>query len=279
MKANGVPNAQTAVSERHSACKAASACRKAANVVPLLKCPRGCRSASQNAHHFPEKPAAMNSAQLIDPTSAAIVVGGTLVATFLRCGIGDVRAAVGALAALARNKFDARHAKAELAIQVREIRQDGFVRAAPHHFGDSEFDDVTDALIETRRIDALHAAHARHRAIRAETSERAIQALLQAAELAPVFGLAGTLVSLSQLRVDGAVSDLTGAIGMAVLTTLYGLLLGNLVFAPLARLVERAAQAEERERQQLVDWLEAELVDEMPGARAPVRRAPAGAAA
>jgi chemotaxis protein MotA len=214
----------------------------------------------------------MNPAQLIDPASAAIVVGGTLVATFLRCGIGDVRAALSALAALTRNKFDARHAKAELAIQVREIQQDGLVRAAPHHFGDSEFDDLTDAIIETRRIDALHAAHARHRALRSETSNRAIQALSQAAELAPVFGLAGTLISLSQLRVDGAIPDLTGAIGMAVLTTLYGLLLGNLFFAPLARLVERAAQAEERERQQLVDWLEAELMNEMPGARNSVRR-------
>lgn len=221
----------------------------------------------------------MNPAQFIDPASAAIVIGGTLLATFLRCGIGDVRAALAALASLTRNRFDARHAKAELAIQVREIHQDGLVRAAPHHFGDSEFDDVADAIIETRRIDALHAAHARHRARRCEANDRAVQALSQAAELAPVFGLAGTLVSLSQLRVDGAMPDLTGAIGMAVLTTLYGLLLGNLVFAPLARLVERAAQAEERDRQQLVDWLEAELVDEMPGARTPVKRAATGVAA
>lgn len=225
----------------------------------------------------------MNSAQLLDPTSAAIVVGGTLLATFLRCGIGDVRAAFGALSRLTRSKFDARRAKAELAIQVREIQQDGLVRAAPHHFGDSEFDEATDAIIETRRLDALHAAHARHRARRAEVNERAVNAWSQAAELAPVFGLAGTLVSLSQLRVDGAMPDLTGAIGMAVLTTLYGLLLGNLVFAPIARMVERAAVAEERERQQIVDWLAEELIDAMPGARgpapAPSRRSTASAAA
>ena len=42
---------------------------------------------------------------------------------------------------------------------------------------------------------------------------------------------------------------------MAVLTTLYGLLLANLIFAPLARIVERAGLAEESERQRVIDWL------------------------
>ena len=48
---------------------------------------------------------------------------------------------------------------------------------------------------------------------------------------------------------------MTGAISMAVVTTLYGLLLANLLLAPLARMVERAAEAEEAGRQHLTDWL------------------------
>jgi len=44
-------------------------------------------------------------------------------------------------------------------------------------------------------------------------------------------------------------------------------LLGNLFFAPLARIVERAARAEERERQLLVDWLEDQVAPVIPGAR------------
>ncbi len=60
------------------------------------------------------------------------------------------------------------------------------------------------------------------------TSDRAVRTLAQAAELAPVFGLAGTLISLSQLPAEGlARGALGGAISMAVLTTLYGLLLAN----------------------------------------------------
>jgi len=91
-----------------------------------------------------------------------------------------------------------------------------------------------------------------------------VRTLAQAAELAPVFGLAGTLISLSQLPADGlARGALGGAISMAVLTTLYGLLLANLLLAPLARMVERKAKAEEEERQRLIDWLAARLEIEL----------------
>jgi chemotaxis protein MotA len=150
-------------------------------------------------------------------------------------------------------------------VQVQEIRQDGLLRAQPHHFADSEFDEATGALIGRRSVGALLAAHEAHKRRRLDASNRAVRTLAQAAELAPVFGLAGTLVSLSQLPADGlARGEFAGAIGMAVTTTLYGLLLANLMLAPLARIVERAAQAEERARQDIVDWLAGQVASAMP---------------
>ncbi len=218
----------------------------------------------------------MDFANLFDAPSAAVVVGGTLLATVLRCGLGDCRLALERLGQLGQSRFDADGARAELAVQVQEIRRDGLLRAEPHHFGDSEFDEATDALIANRSIGALVAAHEAHKARRQKASERAVRTLAQAAELAPVFGLAGTLISLSQLPADGiARGAFAGAISMAVLTTLYGLLLANLVLAPLARMVERAANAEEAERQKLVDWLAEQVAPAMP--RKPAGRSPAPA--
>ena len=102
---------------------------------------------------------------------------------------------------------------------------------------------------------------------------RAVRTLAQAAELAPVFGLAGTLVSLSQLPADGlARGAFTGAIGMAVVTTLYGLLTANLLLAPLARVVERAASAEEAARQDVIEWLAAQVAGSIPPRRTAPRR-------
>ena len=200
---------------------------------------------------------------LIDGPSGLIVLGGTCLATVLRCGLVDARASLATLARLTGPRFRAAKLRAELAVQVQKIRQDGVLRAEPHHTGDEEFDEATDALIGQRSLAALHAAHLAHKRRRMRQSQRAVRTFTQAADLSPVFGLAGTLVSLSQLP-TGPGGDFTGAISMAVLTTLYGLLLGNMVFAPLARMVSRRAGEEERERQRLIDWLDAQVAGVMP---------------
>ena len=220
----------------------------------------------------------MNWMALADAPSAAIVFGGTALAATMRCGWRDGAAAIRSVAHLWQPGFDADHARAGLAVQVQGIVKDGLLRAQPHHSGDAEFDEATDAMLERRSVGALLAAHESHRDRRLASSNRAVRFLAQAAELAPVFGLVGTLVSLSQLPGGGiAKGAMTGAISMAVVTTLYGLLLANLVLAPLARMVERAAEAEEEGRQDLTDWLATQIEAAVPAPRKPVPAALAAA--
>ena len=202
----------------------------------------------------------MNLMNLIDGPSALIVFGGTALATVLRAGWGDCCVTAVKLRQLGSHPFDPEATRGELAQQIQEIQRDGLLRAHPHHFGDSEFDEATDALISRRSVPALLAAHEAHKARRVAESGRAVRTLAQAAELSPVFGLAGTLISLSQLPADGmAHGSYSGAISMAVITTLYGLLGANLLLAPLARIIERKAQAEEAARQTVIDWIAAQV--------------------
>jgi chemotaxis protein MotA len=218
----------------------------------------------------------MNYLSLIDVPSAVVVVGGTLLATLLRCGWRDCHKAVTAVAALGQRRFDAEYVRSELAVQVQEIRQDGLLRASPHQIGDSEFDEVTGTLIARRSVPALIAAHESHKARRLTHSNIAIRTLSQASELAPVLGLAGTLLALTQLPrtgVSGAAYAET--ISMAVLTTLYGLIAANFLFAPLARMVDRKANAEEAERQKILDWLAEQVASAcQPRRSSPAERAP-----
>lgn len=207
----------------------------------------------------------MDWSALADGPSALIVVGGTVMATILRCGLNNSRRALAVAGGLGRKRFDAQSVRAELAAQVREIGEDGLLRARPHRFGDAEFDDAADALIARRSVAALLDAHEAHRLRRAAISAGAAETFVQAAELAPVFGLAGTLISLSQLPAQGfGASGIGAAIAMAVLTTLYGLLLANLVLAPLAQMIERAAAAEEDERGAAIDWLSQQVSAALP---------------
>jgi chemotaxis protein MotA len=202
----------------------------------------------------------MNWINLIDGSSAAVVFGGTAVATLLRCGRSDCLTTMRQLGQLGRRSFDSAAVRAELAVQVQEIRRDGLLRAPQHHFADEEFEQATEALLYHRSVSALLEQHEAHKARRLAGSDRAIRTLAQAAELAPVFGLAGTLISLSQLPVGGIASGSYGAaISMAVVTTLYGLIAANLILAPLARMIERASTAEEEARQEVIDWLASQL--------------------
>ena len=202
----------------------------------------------------------MNGISLLDWPSLALVLVGTVLATILRCGWADTRLALHALAQLFSRRFDAAHARAELAIQVQEIEEDGLLRASPHHFGDGEFDEMTDALIRSRSIQALHESHEDHRTRRMEAAHRAVTVLVSAAELSPVFGLVGTLVALGRLSSTVAsTGNFAGAIGMAVATTLYGLVAANFLFAPLAAAISRRANAEDRAREGLIAWLSAAI--------------------
>lgn len=201
----------------------------------------------------------MTFANLINPAAALIVGGGTLLAAVLRCGLADTRETLLAVRALLGKPFPAMMVRGEVAALIAQLRQDGLFRARKRPTGDPEFDEMIDALIAARSASVLMVRHAAHRKRRHHRMVRAARTLATAADLAPVFGLAGTLISLSQLQAQGlARSQFMGAISLAVVTTLYGLLLANLLLAPLARAVERRNERDEAARQAIVDWLAAQ---------------------
>ena len=208
------------------------------------------------------------SFHLIDPLPAAIIVGGTLMATALRAGRADSRVTVRAVIALFRPPFDDVALRGALAPMVRDMGRDGVFRARAPHVGDAEMDDAIAAMIENHSAGALMMQHSLARKKRLGRAQRAASTLAQSADLAPVFGLAGTLVSLSELGERGiARAMFMSAISMSVLATLYGLLLANFVLAPLARAIERRAEREEALRQDLVDWLAGQFAASAPRLR------------
>ncbi|WP_121114697.1 MotA/TolQ/ExbB proton channel family protein [Croceibacterium ferulae] len=193
---------------------------------------------------------------IFDHASAALVAGGTLAATALRCGVAELGITLRSIAGLARRRFDPPTIRQRLAGQISDIDADGLIRARARSVGDGEFDRATDALIRYRSVDALFAEHARLSRDRTGGAATACNVLDHAAELAPVLGLAGTLLSLGGLAgaVDGG-STYADAIAGAVTTTLYGLVLAHFICAPLAAAITRRAAREDAERQAVVEWL------------------------
>lgn len=193
----------------------------------------------------------------LNPVAIMIVLGGTLLATTLRCGFAEMRGAIMAFAGLFGRHFDVVTAKAEVAAQIRDIADDGFLRAEVHHFSDDEFDCLAGVLVSSRSLEALREEHEKYKQRRLDAATKASHVFDQAVELAPVLGLAGTLIALgSGTQETVATVGFAGAIAMAVVTTLYGLLFAHLLFAPISAAIERRAAAEEIDRQEVLDWLE-----------------------
>lgn len=190
-----------------------------------------------------------------DPMSLALVVFGSIAITALRCGFAESALALRGACSLLAPAFDPVDAKAEMAKQVREIADDGYLRAEPHHMGDGEFDYLADLLISRRSIDALMSEHERYRRERTEAAHRARTVFETAAESGPVMGLAGTLLALASQR-GGVGTELLSAVGMAVMTTLYGLVLAHILFAPIAAAIARRSLREESDRDAVLAWLE-----------------------
>jgi chemotaxis protein MotA len=200
----------------------------------------------------------MDSFHLIDPTGALLVVGGTGLATLARSGVTDCAVTFRQIWALTKPSFNLGKARAELARPTARLEKDGVIRFAPGDLSDPAVADAANALSRTRSVAKMWATHERHETERKAVGEKAYATLEQAAELAPLFGLAGTLISLSFLSPAALGNGQEGviqAMSLAVVSTLYGLLLAHLVLMPLAGAIARRHAHEGTARDELIAWL------------------------
>lgn len=200
---------------------------------------------------------------LFDPGALAIVVAGTMLATAARCGWRMCGAALGTAAGLVRRGFDHEANRKALALALTAIRRDGAHRADPALPPDRALGLMLETYLRHGHIDAMANARRTSRAVAEAARVGAAQVFGWAGELAPVFGLIGTLFGLTRLAPDGGIgtaATIMAAISTAVLTSLYGSLLAHLVCHPLASAIERRGLAEEQAREALAEWFVSQLV-------------------
>lgn len=185
----------------------------------------------------------------IDPPSIMIVLGGTAAITIMSFSPAEVsRAQRAMLKALVHRPGDPVEA-AEVTLGMAELARE---RGAIHlqtrlgelrgrRFLQRALSVVIDGAppeeVERTMGMELNATAARH--------ARSAGVLRRASEVAPAMGLVGTLIGLVQMlgNLDDP-STIGPSMAIALLTTFYGALLANVVFAPLASKLERNAAAE-----------------------------------
>lgn len=204
-------------------------------------------------------------AHLLDIDALVVVLLGTLLATFARCGGSDMRAAAGMLLQLGRTGFSPGANRAALARAASAIRLRGPLCAETEMPPDPSIAELVRGFLIHGSLPSLREAARGQRIMREVDRSAAQRPFEYAGELAPVFGLVGTLFAITQLTPDaqlGTAETTMASVATAVLSSLYGVLSAHLVYFPIARVIERRGEAEEAARASMLDWFEAELSGE-----------------
>jgi chemotaxis protein MotA len=206
---------------------------------------------------------------LWQPTAALVVVGGTVGAVTVRCGIGGLRSLVREMFLLFRVEpiHNEEAIIARLTWLARTARREG-ARVF------EQYADASDDRLVARAL-ALAAEYAEPSLVRSavdtilehEDREGRRQATLleSAGGYAPTFGILGAVLGMIHvLRSLDNPSALGIGIATAFVATIYGIGLANLLFFPLASRLRERHESQMRRREALADALVAISAHESP---------------
>jgi chemotaxis protein MotA len=185
----------------------------------------------------------------VDFPALLIVLGGTSAVTTISFSLSDIRTTQRVVAqSLFKASRDAGEAARNVITLAETARKSGTLILQDHLAGLRNepylargltlvIDGTPGAEAERLMRKELHAIADRH--------AKGASVLRRAADVAPAMGLIGTLVGLVQML--GNLEDpaaIGPAMAVALLTTFYGAVLGNMVLAPLAGKLERKSDDE-----------------------------------
>lgn len=208
-----------------------------------------------------------SAAALFDVGALVVVIAGTVIATAARSGWRNLRAALFELARLRVSPIDCDGNRAALARTIAAVRAKGHLCSDVPLPPDRAFASLVSGYLVSGSIEVMHEAATKQQTTRETARDRAVRVFEYAGEIAPVFGLVGTLFAISQLAPNGQMSlaeNTMQALATAVLSSLYGVLTAHMIYIPLAGAIERRSLREEEERTALLEWFEHELSREPP---------------
>jgi chemotaxis protein MotA len=184
----------------------------------------------------------------VDLPSLAVVLVGTLAATFISYPLREVVRIFGLLGTVLRNERLYTKTDMEDLIQISKVWITGDIRAV-----ENALESISNPFLKTGvqlvidmtpEEDIMELLEWRISRLRAKEYAEA-QLFRVMAGFAPAFGMLGTLIGLVNLMFllgDGDMTAIGQQMALALLTTFYGVLLANLIFKPVAVKLERRTE-------------------------------------
>ena len=194
----------------------------------------------------------MNGSPLafVDVPAILMVVLGTFAVTAISYTGEELREAQPSFRqAMFRSEIDPRVAARRVLTLADKARKRGMLSLQGDLYGvrDAPFlQRSLSMLVDGLQVDEIERNMTLEAHALAQGRHRAAAILRRAAEVSPAMGLIGTLVGLVQMLGNLDSPERIGpAMSVALLTTLYGALMANVVFLPLASKLERNATVEQ----------------------------------
>lgn len=194
--------------------------------------------------------------QFVDVPSMLIVIGGGLAATLIRFQLSDIAAAfsTGFKVALAGKNINPRDLISEITTLGEVVRKSGPLGLENVDVSDPVLAKGVQYIADGYEIEFIKESMERERDLqltRLSEGRRVFKAL---GDSAPAFGMIGTLVGLVQMLAN---MDDPAAIGpsmaIALLTTLYGALISNIICLPLVDKLDAKFEVDELNQTLIID--------------------------
>lgn len=182
--------------------------------------------------------------------SVLIVIGGTVFITTASFSLSDMAATVGVIGqTIAWRHREPRDAAMHVLRLAEFSRGNGLLKLQGAALDATKSEPFLhkglQLAIDSVDEDGIEGMLRDERAATSARQARAAGVLRRAAEVSPAMGLIGTLIGLVQMLTNLQDPAAIGpGMAVALLTTFYGAILANMVFAPLASKVERNAGEE-----------------------------------
>lgn len=194
-------------------------------------------------------------AMFLDIPSVLIVVGGTVATAFIRFGMGDVLNST----KVAMNTFFTKMSVPAKIIQeivnlANIARKNGLIVLEQQPVDDPFLKKAIMYCVDGHEAEFISEVLKKEVSLTIERHDLGKRVFSSMGDAAPAFGMIGTLIGLVQML--GNMSD-PAAIGpsmaVALLTTLYGAMIANIVCLPIADKLALRSQEEERNRRLIIE--------------------------
>ncbi len=185
-------------------------------------------------------------ARFVNTPSLMIVMGGTLMVALLRSSLAEFLSAFKVMGKTFKNKLDRPEDLIDQMVDLAKVaRKDGMIALERQEVSNKFLAKGVSMLADGNAPELIKSSMQRDIAITRTRHKLGAKLFADMGEIAPAMGMIGTLIGLVQMLSNMSDPKAIGpAMAVALLTTMYGAILANVLCIPMSKKLENQSELE-----------------------------------